>query len=106
MPQREMPQREKTQPPRAERMHEHGIADRLLALAQDEARRRGGRLCCVRVRLGALAAHTPERLRADFAHVLSHHGNPEISLEIEEAPDHPAGVELLAIDIHAAGDRS
>lgn len=84
-------------------MHEHGILDRLLERALDEARRRGGALRGVRVRLGALAASTPTRVREDFAHLLSHLGDPAVTLEIEEAPEHPAGVELVAIDV--AGSR-
>ena len=80
-------------------MHEHGIVDRHLAPALEEAARRGGALRGLRVRLGALAASTPERLRADLEHVLTHHPGLAVALEIEEAPEHPAGVELIGVDL-------
>lgn len=85
-------------------MHEHGIVDRLLARALEEAARRGGALRGLRVRLGALAASTPERLRADFEHVLTHHPGLAIAIEIEEAPEHPAGVELVGVDLTVASE--
>jgi Zn finger protein HypA/HybF involved in hydrogenase expression len=80
-------------------MHEHGVITRLLGLALEEARRRGGRLAVVRVRLGALAASTPEHFREDFERVCAELGARGAQLEIEPSPDHPAGVELLSVDI-------
>lgn len=80
-------------------MHEHGVIARLVAVAEGEARRRGGRLAAVRVRLGALVASTPEHFRADFEHVCAEISAGEVRLEIEQAPDHPAGVEILSIDV-------
>ena len=80
-------------------MHEHGLITRLMGLALDEARRRGGRLAVVRVRLGALSASTPEHFRADFEHTRVELGAGDVRLEIEPSPDHPAGIELLSIDV-------
>lgn len=80
-------------------MHESGLADRLLALAEAEARARGKRLVGVRVRLGALAATAPERLRADFEHLREHHGRTGAALEIEVDPDRPSGVEIVGIEV-------
>ncbi|MFS8066487.1 MAG: hydrogenase/urease maturation nickel metallochaperone HypA [Byssovorax sp.] len=80
-------------------MHEHGVITRLMDIALEEARRREGRLATVRVRLGALVASTPERFREDFEHVCAELGARGVQLEIEPAPDHPAGVELLSIDV-------
>jgi Zn finger protein HypA/HybF involved in hydrogenase expression len=80
-------------------MHEHGVITRLLGLALEEAQRRGGRLAAVRVRLGALSASTPEHFRDDFARVCAERGVRTVRLEIELSPDHPAGVELLSLDV-------
>ncbi len=80
-------------------MHEHGLITRLIGLALAEARRRGGRLAAVRVRLGALSASTPEHFREDFEHACRDASAGEVRLEIESAPDHPAGVELVSVDV-------
>jgi Zn finger protein HypA/HybF involved in hydrogenase expression len=80
-------------------MHEHGVITRLMGLALEEAQRRGGRLAAVRVRLGALAASTPEHFREDFERACAELGVRGVQLEIEPLPDHPAGIELLSIDV-------
>lgn len=80
-------------------MHEHGLIDRLLDRALDEAARRGGTLRAVRVRLGAMATSDPEHFRGDFEHVREERGLHQVALRLETAPDHPAGVELLSIEV-------
>lgn len=80
-------------------MHEHGVITRLLGLALEGARQRGGRLAGVRVRLGALSASTPDHFREDFERVCAELGARTVRLEIELLPDHPAGIELLSIDV-------
>jgi Zn finger protein HypA/HybF involved in hydrogenase expression len=80
-------------------MHEHRLTKRLLDLALAEARARGGRLAAVRVRQGALAASTPEHFREDFVHVCAEVGVGDVRLDIEQAPDRPAGIELLSVDV-------
>lgn len=80
-------------------MHEHGLMTRLLRRATEEAARRGGALRGVRVRLGALNATDPDHFRGDFEHVREELGLAEVALEIELAPEHPAGVELLSVEI-------
>jgi Zn finger protein HypA/HybF involved in hydrogenase expression len=83
-------------------MHEHGLIERLLARALAEAARRGGRLAAVHVRLGALASSTPAHFREDFEHVAAELGAGGVALHVEAAPDHPAGVEIVSIDIAGA----
>ena len=80
-------------------MHEHGLMTRLLTRARDEATRRGGTLRGLRVRLGAMASSDPEHFRGDFEHVREELGFGALDLELELAPEHPAGVELLAVEI-------
>ena len=80
-------------------MHEHGLMTKLLRKAEDEARRRGGVLRRVRVRLGALTSTGPEHFRGDFEHVCEELGMGGVELDVEVAPDHPAGVELLSIEV-------
>jgi Zn finger protein HypA/HybF involved in hydrogenase expression len=87
-------------------MHEHGLITRLLDRALVEARARGGRLAGVRVRLGALAASTPDHFREDFAHVCVERGAGDVRLDLESAPDHPAGVEILSIEVACAAPRT
>lgn len=80
-------------------MHEHGLIDRLVGLALAEAVERGGRLRAVYVRLGCLATHTPEALRREFDHITRAHLGHEVALVIEEAPERPAGIEIVGIDV-------
>jgi Zn finger protein HypA/HybF involved in hydrogenase expression len=80
-------------------MHEHGLIARLLSRALSEAARRGGRLAAVRVRLGALAASTPEHFREDFEHTSAELGASGVRLEIDLCPERPAGVELVSIEV-------
>lgn len=79
-------------------MHEHGLMTKLLRAAQSEADRRGGALRRVRVRLGALATGA-DHFRGDFEHVREELGLQRVELEIELAPDRPAGVELIGIEV-------
>ncbi|AUX24243.1 uncharacterized protein SOCEGT47_047800 [Sorangium cellulosum] len=83
-------------------MHEHGLIQRLLARALAEAERRGGRLRGVHVRLGALASATPEHFREDFEHVRAELSAGDVALHVEVAPERPAGVELVSIDVAGA----
>jgi hypothetical protein len=53
----------------------------------------------VHVRLGALASSTPAHFREDFEHVSAELGAADVALHIEALPDHPAGVELVSIDV-------
>lgn len=80
-------------------MHEHGLMEKLLRVADEEARARGGRLCGVHVRLGALASTDPDHFRGDFEHVREELGMSPIALTIDVEPDHPSGVEILTIEI-------
>jgi len=80
-------------------MHEHGLITRLLGLAREEARKRGGRVAAVKVRLGALSASTPEHFREDFEHVCDEDCAGAVRLDLELCPDHPAGVELVSVDV-------
>lgn len=80
-------------------MHEHGLMTRLLSRARAEADARGGALARIRVRLGALASSDPEHFRHDFEHVREELGMDAVELDLEVAPDHPAGVELLSIEV-------
>lgn len=80
-------------------MHESGIIRKLVRTALDEAERRGGRLARIHVRLGALAGGSAAHLREHFAHELGALGLDGIEMVIEEAPAHPAGVEITGIEI-------
>ncbi len=80
-------------------MHEHGLMEKLLRRASAEAEARGGALRGVRVRLGALATGDPDHFRGDLEHVREELGMGAVALDLEIAPDHPAGVELLSIDV-------
>lgn len=84
-------------------MHEHGLADRLVSAALAEARRRGATLRGLRVRLGALATVRPDDLRRDVEHLCRDHLGLAVAVAIEEAPDRPAGVELVGLDLAAGG---
>lgn len=94
-------------------MHETGVIRKLIQTALQEAERRGGRLTRIHIRLGALAGGTAAHLREHFVHELQAlgldgpGGPSRIDLAIEEAPDHPAGVELTAIELadHGAAAR-
>lgn len=91
-------------------MHETGVIRKLIQTALQEAERRGGRLTRIHIRLGALAGGTAAHLREHFVHelqALGLDGPSRIDLAIEEAPDHPAGVELTAIELadHGAAAR-
>lgn len=72
---------------------------KLITRAQDEAAQRGGALKKITVRLGAMSSSDPDHFREDFEHVREELGLGPIELEIELAPDHPAGVELLSIRV-------
>jgi Zn finger protein HypA/HybF involved in hydrogenase expression len=80
-------------------VHEHGLVDRLVKKALAEADRRGARLRGVRVRLGAMATVGPDALRRDFDHLVREHLGLDVTLEIEEAPDHPAELEIVGLDL-------
>ena len=80
-------------------MHEHGLMTKLLRTAEAEAARRGGVLRTIRVRLGAMASSDPDHFRGDFEHVREELGLGPIGLDIESEPDHPAGVEILSIEV-------
>lgn len=80
-------------------MHEHGLMRKLLSQASGEAAARGGELRGLRVRLGALTTSDEDHFRGDFEHVREEIGMPPLALEVEMAPDHPAGVELLSIEV-------
>lgn len=84
-------------------MHEHGLMTRLLTRARAEAEARGGALRGVQVRLGAMASSDPDHFRGDFEHVREELGFGPVELEIEVAPDHPAGVELLSVTVTETG---
>lgn len=78
-------------------MHEHGVIDRLLALALQKAKERGASLRVVRVCVGALYP-TPERFEQDFAHVCEHFG-VRVQLQLDIDPLRPTGVELQSIEV-------
>lgn len=80
-------------------MHETGVIRKLVQTALEEAESRGGRLMRIYIRLGALAGGTAAHLREHFVHEIRALGLDDIDLVIEEAPDHPAGVEITGIDI-------
>lgn len=80
-------------------MHEHGLVDRLVKTALAEAALRGARLRGVRVRLGAMSTMRPEALRHDFDHLVREHLGLDVALVIEEAPDHPAGIEIVGLEL-------
>lgn len=80
-------------------MHEHGLVDRLVRAALAEAASRGARLRGVRVRLGAMATIRPDDLRRDFDHIAREHLGLDVALTIDEAPDHPAGVEIVGLEL-------
>ena len=80
-------------------MHESGIIRKLVSTALHEAERRGGRLARIHVRLGALAGGTAAHLREHFARELDALGLDGIEMVIEEAPAHPAGVEITGIEM-------
>jgi len=80
-------------------MHETGLIRRLLELAREEAHRRGGRLRAIDVRLGALAGGSPEHMREHFEIEAGALGLADLVLNITEAPEHPAGVELTGIEL-------
>jgi Zn finger protein HypA/HybF involved in hydrogenase expression len=80
-------------------MHEHGLMTKLLVTAEAQATVRGGALRAVHVRLGARAASDPEHFRGDFEHVREELGMGPVRLELEVAPEHPGGVELLSIEV-------
>ena len=87
-------------------MHESGLIRKLLDTARTEARRQGGALRAVHIRLGALAGGTAEHLREHFEHEASALGFGPIGLEIEEDPMRPSGVEIVAIEVAAGEERS
>ena len=80
-------------------MHESGLIRELIETARTEAGRRGGRLCAIQVRLGALADGSAAHLRGHFELELERLGLTDIRLDIEQAPAHPAGVEITSIEI-------
>ena len=73
--------------------------EKLIATAQGKASERGGTLRGLKVRLGAMATSTPEHFRDDFVHVRDELGLGDIELTVETAPERPAGVELLSVEI-------
>ncbi len=78
-------------------MHEHGLMTRLIERAIEAAEERGGALRAIKVRLGAMATSDEAHFRGDFEHVREELGVGPIDLEVEMAPDHPAGVEIVSI---------
>lgn len=80
-------------------MHEHGLMTKLIATAQRKARERGGVLRGLNVRLGAMSTSTPDHFHAEFTHVCDELGLSDLELTVETAPDRPAGVELISIEI-------
>lgn len=80
-------------------MHEHGLIDRLVKRALALAAEQDKRLVGVHVRLGAMATWTPDQLRHEFDHIAREHLGLDVVLHVEAAPDHPAGVEIVAIDV-------
>jgi hydrogenase nickel incorporation protein HypA/HybF len=68
-------------------VHELSIAIRVVDLSAGEARRRGGRVAAVHLRLGALSGVVPEALRSAF--VVARETEPALAaaeLVIEEVP--------------------
>lgn len=82
-------------------MHEHGVIQKLVQIAFDEAARRGGRLRAIEVRLGALAGGSPEHLREHFEAELARRGETGIALQIDVQPAYPGGVEITGIELSA-----
>ncbi len=82
-------------------MHEHGLVTRLIETARREAASRGGTLRAMKVRLGALSSSDPAHFREEFEHVCLEHGLGVIGLELEVAPDRPAGLELVSVELAA-----
>jgi Zn finger protein HypA/HybF involved in hydrogenase expression len=80
-------------------MHESGLIRRMIATARREAERQGATLAGIEVRLGALAGGSAEHLREHFEIELAALGLADIVLEITEAPEHPAGVEITGITL-------
>lgn len=80
-------------------MHEHGLVDRLVKRALALASERNGRLVAVHVRLGAMATWSPVQLQQEFDHIAREHLGLDVTLHVEAAPDHPAGIEIVAIEV-------
>lgn len=80
-------------------MHETGLIRALIEKAQAEAGSRDAELRGIYVRLGALAGGSPAHLREHFEIELERLGLAGIALHIEEAPMHPAGVELTGVEL-------
>jgi hypothetical protein len=80
-------------------MHESGLIRRLIDLALQEAEGRGGALRAIHVRLGALAGGTEDHLRDHFEHELATMDLGDIQLHMSTEPDHPAGIEITAVEI-------
>jgi hypothetical protein len=80
-------------------MHESGVIRKLIKVALDEAKRRGGELVGIDVRLGVLAGGSPSHLREHFEIELGALGLPEVDLRIVEAPEYPGGVEITGIEL-------
>ena len=82
-------------------MHESGVIRRLIQMATAEAARRGATLRGVDVRLGVLAGGSPEHLRAHFEAEVKALGIGPLTINIDNDPDYPGGVELTGIDLQA-----
>jgi hydrogenase nickel incorporation protein HypA/HybF len=67
-------------------MHELSIALSLVDLAQQEAVRRGGRVCALHLRVGALAGVVPEALLASYEMACLETPLEGSRLVIEEVP--------------------
>lgn len=80
-------------------MHESGLIRTLVERAQEEATRRHASLRAIFVRLGALAGGSAAHLREHFEIELARLGLEGVALHIEEAPAHPAGVELTGVEL-------
>jgi Zn finger protein HypA/HybF involved in hydrogenase expression len=80
-------------------MHETGLIRALIEKARAEATARSAELRGIHIRLGALAGGTAAHLREHFEHELERLGLTGIALHVEEAPAHPAGVELTGLEL-------
>ncbi len=80
-------------------MHETGLIRTLIEKARAEAEARSAELRGIHIRLGALAGGSPAHLREHFELELERLGLAGIALHIEEAPAHPAGVEITGVDL-------
>lgn len=80
-------------------MHESGLFERLARTAIAEAEQRGAKLRGMTVRLGALASMDEAHFFEHWNEVAPRMGLEGIVVTVCEEPAHPAGLELIALDL-------